>query len=71
MQYHAQKKRNVELELIKMGESIGVRMFELIYCREKRLKKETKHIEMLQFISSTVWKSIFGKNADGLTTAKG
>ncbi|EGR27578.1 trafficking protein particle complex subunit 5, putative [Ichthyophthirius multifiliis] len=54
-----------------MGESIGVRMIELIYCREKRLKKESKHIEILQFISSAVWKSLFGKNADGITTAEG
>jgi len=39
-----------------MGESIGMRMIELIYLRTGKLKKEAKHLDLLQYISNTVWK---------------
>lgn len=45
--YHASKKRNVEKELIAMGESVGVRLIELIYLRNNKLKKETKPVDIL------------------------
>ncbi|KAL4446532.1 hypothetical protein ABPG74_005470 [Tetrahymena malaccensis] len=66
IQYHSSKKRNVEDELKSMGEGIGVRLLELIYFRNNKLKKETKHLDMIQFIANTVWKTLFGKNADGI-----
>lgn len=64
------KKRNVEKELIKLGEDIGIRLYELTIFREiirdKKFEKQIKHVEMLKYISSTVWSTLFGKNADKL-----
>jgi hypothetical protein len=37
-----------------MGENIGVRVLELLNLREKNLKREVKHIEMLKFVQNTV-----------------
>ena len=38
------------------GRSIGVRLLELTYYREKKDKRETKFIEQLNFIKKFVWK---------------
>ena len=42
---------------------IGAR---LLPAREKGGRRETRLINILQFVSSTVWKSLFGKAADAL-----
>ena len=39
-------------------------MLELYTYREKSGKRETKHVSMLTFIAYTVWKMLFGKQAD-------
>ena len=49
-----------------LGADIGARYLELVSIRDKKSLKETKLISMLQFISSNVWKSLFGKVADTL-----
>lgn len=53
-----------------MGEDIGIRLYELNFyreiVREKKFEKKTMHVEMLKYISSTVWSFLFGKNADKL-----
>jgi len=48
------------------GYSVGVRLLEVITFREKNNKRETKLVGILQFISYTVWKVLFGKQADSL-----
>lgn len=48
------------------GKQVGLRMFDIITLREKGYKRETKLLGMLMFIKSTVWKNLFGKEADKL-----
>ncbi|PRP83039.1 hypothetical protein PROFUN_09894 [Planoprotostelium fungivorum] len=67
IQYSLAKVNNItELEkrLSDCGYNIGVRMLELITYREKNYKRETKLINMLTFISYTVWRILFSKQAD-------
>lgn len=48
------------------GFGVGVRVVELLCHREKSGRRETRLINMLQFIVSTCWKALFGKAADAL-----
>ena len=73
IQHFLEKKistEEIEIELEKLGENIGPRVLELISFREKSYKHEIKHVEMLKFIHSNVWKLLFGRNADSLEKAK-
>ena len=56
----------VSLRLSSYGRFVGVRLIDLIVLREKGYKRETKLLSMLMFIKSTVWKSLFGKEAEKL-----
>ena len=64
------KPDEMDKELEKIGESIGPKLYELIIYREKSLKRELKHIEILKFLHSNVWKMLFGRNADSLEKVK-
>ena len=48
------------------GYPIGARFLELLALRERAGKREVTVVGMLQFVSSTVWQSLFGKTADAL-----
>lgn len=52
-----------------MGYHVGQRILNLIYLREKQLKRETRLIGMLVFVKNTVWKALFNKEADKLEQA--
>lgn len=41
-------------------------MLELVTLREKSYKREKSLVDMLQFIYSNVWKTLFSKTPDGL-----
>jgi len=58
--------QELERKLEDFGHGIGARMLEVCCHREKGSKRETKILGILQFISSTVWKTLFGKVADSL-----
>ena len=45
---------------------MGVRLLDLIVLREKSYKRDVKLLNILMFIKSTVWKSLFNKEADKL-----
>jgi hypothetical protein len=49
-----------------MGRQVGVKVIDLIVLREKNYKRETKLLNILLFIRSTVWKTLFGREADKL-----
>ena len=51
------------------GASIGHKVLELSFLREEKRKRETRMLGILQFISSTVWKMLFGSSADALERA--
>ena len=57
---------DLERRLEECGFSIGQRMLEMVGCRERLTKRETKIVNMLQFITNVVWKSLFGKAANNL-----
>lgn len=48
------------------GNRVGQRLFELIVWREKTSRREIRLISLLQFIQTTIWKTLFDKTADGL-----
>lgn len=54
-----------------IGYDIGVRFIEMTCFREKNNKRENKVVGILNFISNTIWKVLFGKQADSLERALG
>ncbi|EFA85219.1 hypothetical protein PPL_02219 [Heterostelium album PN500] len=56
----------LEKKLSDIGFLVGTRVLELLVVREKNAKRETKLLGILSFIHSTVWKALFGKQADSL-----
>jgi len=72
---YAQKRVNgiadLEKKLNLHGYSIGQRLLELLLWREGRsAKRETRILGILQFITTTVYRSIFNKPADGLEKSR-
>lgn len=55
--------------LASMGYHIGERLLNLIFIRDKQFKRETRLINILIFIKNSVWKTLFGKEADKLEQA--
>jgi len=53
-------------KLCDMGKQVGLKTIDLIVLREKNYKREVKLLNILLFIKSTVWKTLFGKEADKL-----
>ena len=49
-----------------VGFEIGYKITEYLYPKVKPGKRPTKLMDVLQFISSSVWKFLFGKNIDSL-----
>ena len=69
VQYCQNSVESVELleeKLSQFGHPIGIRVIELVSLRERVNKRETRVVNMLQFISNIVWKHLFGKVADNL-----
>lgn len=52
-----------------LGKDVGVRLIDLYFVRERNSKRETKLINILLFIKTTLWKTLFGKEADKLEHA--
>lgn len=55
--------------LAEMGAEVGHRITDLLVVREKGGKRETKLLNALLFVKSTLWKSLFGREADKLEHA--
>jgi hypothetical protein len=69
VQYHQNRVDSIsELErrLEATGYGVGLRVLELLAYRSREYKRETKLMNILQFVSTTVWKALFGKAADSL-----
>ena len=52
-----------------MGYHVGERLLNPIFIRDKQFKRETRLINILIFIKNSVWKTLFGKEADKLEQA--
>lgn len=48
---------------------VGSRLIDLYFVREQNSKRETKLINMLLFVKTTLWKCLFGKEAEKLEHA--
>ncbi|OQS03360.1 trafficking protein particle complex subunit [Thraustotheca clavata] len=76
VQYYQRRVENIsDLErlLESAGYGVGVRVLELLSYRDvngniarDKLRRETRLINMLQFVVSICWKTLFGKPADAL-----
>ncbi|CAD5125237.1 DgyrCDS13479 [Dimorphilus gyrociliatus] len=53
-------------KLADFGKHVGSRLVDVLFLRERSYKRETKLLNVLLFIKSNLWKSLFGKEADGL-----
>jgi hypothetical protein len=53
-----------------MGYRVGQRVLELLVWREKNSRRETRILGILQFIHTTIWKTLFGKPADSLEKSR-
>jgi len=56
----------LERRLESTGYGVGLRVLELLAYRSREFKRETRLMSVLQFVSTQVWKSLFGKPADSL-----
>mmetsp|Transcript_15167 Transcript_15167/g.22361 ORF Transcript_15167/g.22361 Transcript_15167/m.22361 type:complete len:227 (+) Transcript_15167:239-919(+) len=69
VQYHQSRVASIsELErrLESAGYGVGLKVLEMLAFRARESKRETRLMSILQFVSSSVWKSLFGKAADSL-----
>jgi len=69
VQYHQSRVASIsELErrLESSGYGVGLKVLELLSYRARESKRETRLMNILQFVSANVWKSLFGKPADSL-----
>ncbi|XP_047990288.1 trafficking protein particle complex subunit 5 isoform X1 [Leguminivora glycinivorella] len=55
--------------LSEIGQDVGARLLDLYFVRERGGKREIKLLNMLLFVKSTLWKVLFGKEADKLEHA--
>ncbi|KAF9424457.1 TRAPP subunit trs31 [Podila epigama] len=58
--------QDLERKLNELGYRVGTRVLDLLIWRDKNSKRETRVLGMLYFIHTTVWKALFGKQADSL-----
>ncbi|KAI1702258.1 transport protein particle (TRAPP) component domain-containing protein [Ditylenchus destructor] len=67
---YAQNKVNsiqeLQDKLSDYGRFVGVRLLDIIVLREKSYKRDIKLLNILLFIKGTVWKNLFGREADKL-----
>ena len=49
--------------LSELGYHVGVRILDVLFMRERNLKRETKLLNMLLFIKSNLWKVISKLNS--------
>lgn len=57
---------DLEKKLEEAGYGIGQKISELVGCRERMTKRETRLVNMLQLVSNVVWRHLFNKAADNL-----
>ncbi|EEB17849.1 trafficking protein particle complex subunit, putative [Pediculus humanus corporis] len=56
-------------KLSEIGYDIGTKFIDILMVREKNYKREIKLLNILLFIKSTLWKNLFGYEADKLELA--
>lgn len=59
----------LQTKLHEMGQDVGTRVIDIYFVRERSSKRETKLTQMLLFVKTTLWKNLFGKEAEKLEHA--
>ncbi|PVU87415.1 hypothetical protein BB560_006490, partial [Smittium megazygosporum] len=54
------------IQLSEIGYRVGIRIFELTMQRERTIHRENRVLNILLYINTTIWKFLFGKQADSL-----
>uniref|UniRef100_A0A6V1NSM5 Trafficking protein particle complex subunit n=1 Tax=Heterosigma akashiwo TaxID=2829 RepID=A0A6V1NSM5_HETAK len=57
---------DLEKRLEEVGYRVGLRVLELLGHRERAQRRRVRLLPTLQFVSTNVWKYLFGKQADSL-----
>jgi len=65
-QARIQSASELETRLSAAGESVGQRLWDVVSLRDRPAKRELTVVNVLQFISGSVWQQLFGKPADAL-----
>lgn len=53
--------KNIFFRLHEMGRSVGLKIIDLYFVRERNCKREIKLLNMLMFVKTTLWKVNFVK----------
>ena len=67
VQYQTTKIRSaaeLETNLEKLGKDLGKRVLDALFHRDRLTKRELTEVGILQFISTTAWKALWGKAVD-------
>lgn len=56
--------------LADIGYRVGIRSVELVGWREKAARRETRMVNMLHFIQTNVFRSLYGRPADSLEKSR-
>jgi len=56
----------LERRLEDVGHGVGVRLLEVLAYRERAGRRETRLLDILRFVHSTLWKYLFGRQAKDL-----
>jgi len=59
----------LQTKLHNLGWQVGARILDLVFVRDRTPKRELKLLSALLMIKSTLWKTLFGKEADKLEHA--
>lgn len=57
---------SLDSRLNEFGYRVGLRALELVMLREKNPRRETRILGILYFINASIWKALFGRQADSL-----
>jgi len=52
-----------------LGWQVGARILDLVFVRDRAARRELKLLNVLLMVKSTLWKTLFGKEADKLEHA--
>lgn len=69
VQYYQNKVNNVtdlERHLEEVGQGVGSRLLEILAYRERTGRRETRILDILRFVHTTMWKYMFGHQAKDL-----
>ncbi|KAI7836151.1 hypothetical protein COHA_009981 [Chlorella ohadii] len=56
----------LERKLDEVGHGVGLRLLEVLAYRERGQRRETRLLDMLKFVHSTLWRYLFGRQARDL-----